>query len=575
MKTLKLLLFLLIGLTCLNSFGQVSGKAFLYDQTDHSGIKITFFPSSPTAVLDSTNTNTDGNYSININPGIYNISYSKIGYQDMVYNNGNLIILAGNETLNDVTLYEGIIEHIIGDISGTLFDSIIYLIDGDINIPIGDSLIIEPGTELKFSGNYNMNVNGQLIAIGTVNSPILFSSYQINPQPGDWGFINFLNSSITSDLSYSIVEYGRIYCDHSDPNITNNIVRNFNARGIEAYNSSPNISNNKIYNFYNDMQSGTGIIAQFSSSVIECNQIFNGSGRGIVLWGGYAEAKNNEIYNINISPGAGIGMMGGGPNSDDQFYNNIIYNCKSGIIIDDWWSEASKPEPTIINNTIYDNNLGIGFSGSDHGSGVIKMNIIANNITGISGGMRNQPSEISYNILWGNSSADYSNIDITGIGQIITININGDSVDSYYNLYQDPLFDTNDMPNLLGNSPAINAGDPSYFDPDETIRDIGVDISLFDCSDSTISIIPKLDIGFPSLRLYPSPTNNLVNIDLNDEYENISVSIHGINGEILLYKEFFRQKVLKLNIESFSNGMYFIQLKSGNMISTLKMVKIK
>ena len=231
-----------------------------------------------------------------------------------------------------MTLYEGIIEHIAGDISGILYDSIIYLIVGDINIPIGDSLIIQHGTELKFSGNYNMNVYGQLIAIGTVNSPILFSSNQNNPQPGDWGFINFLNTTVISELSYSIIEYGRIYCDHSDPNITNNIVRNFYKRGIEAYYSSANISDNKIYNFYDEMQWGTGILAQFSSSVIECNQIFNGTGRGISLWGGNAVAKNNEIYNINMETGEGIGIQGGGPNSNDHIYNNSVQYSKQLII---------------------------------------------------------------------------------------------------------------------------------------------------------------------------------------------------------------------------------------------------
>ena len=49
---------------------------------------------------------------------------------------------------------------------------------------------------------------------------------KINPQPNDWGFINFFQgSSSNSELSNCIIEYGRIYCEYVDINITNNIIR--------------------------------------------------------------------------------------------------------------------------------------------------------------------------------------------------------------------------------------------------------------------------------------------------------------------------------------------------------------
>ena len=51
-----------------------------------------------------------------------------------------------------------------------------YYITGDVQIPSGVTLTIEPGVEIRYTGGYELLVQGVLIANGTAESPIVFTS---------------------------------------------------------------------------------------------------------------------------------------------------------------------------------------------------------------------------------------------------------------------------------------------------------------------------------------------------------------------------------------------------------------
>jgi hypothetical protein len=59
------------------SFTQVTGVVYLADQSQHQGISVKFIAQSPTAISDSTFTNEEGLYKINLKAGVYLISFSK------------------------------------------------------------------------------------------------------------------------------------------------------------------------------------------------------------------------------------------------------------------------------------------------------------------------------------------------------------------------------------------------------------------------------------------------------------------------------------------------------------------
>ncbi len=67
-----------------------------------------------------------------------------------------------------------------------------YLITNNVGVAPGVTLTIQPGTTIKFNGNYSLNIGGTLIADGTLGQPITFKSNTT----GTWDKINFDDQSV-------------------------------------------------------------------------------------------------------------------------------------------------------------------------------------------------------------------------------------------------------------------------------------------------------------------------------------------------------------------------------------------
>jgi len=74
-----------------------------------------------------------------------------------------------------------------------------YIINCNVGIAPGRTLTIQPGTVVKFNGNYSLNVGGQLVADGTEQQPIRFMSNTT----GTWGRIYFDTTSIDAAADIS------------------------------------------------------------------------------------------------------------------------------------------------------------------------------------------------------------------------------------------------------------------------------------------------------------------------------------------------------------------------------------
>ncbi len=86
-------------------------------------------------------------------------------------------------------------------------------------------------------------------------------------------------------------------------------------------------------------------------------------------------------------------------------------------------------------------------------------------------------SYISYCNFYGNAAGSFSGAAPPNLGQLVSVNANGDSCDIYNNIFLDPLYlyrEQNDY-RLQWGSPCIDAGDPDpqYNDPDGTVADMG------------------------------------------------------------------------------------------------------
>jgi hypothetical protein len=103
-------------------------------------------------------------------------------------------------------------------------DSVPYLVIGDIEVPLNKTVTVEPGAILLFKNFTGISVLGKLIAIGTKERPIVFTSendHSVNlasalyPNPYDWNGIYIHSDGQGTYFAYCIVSYS-VYGIRSD-----------------------------------------------------------------------------------------------------------------------------------------------------------------------------------------------------------------------------------------------------------------------------------------------------------------------------------------------------------------------
>jgi len=96
--------------------------------------------------------------------------------------------------------------------------------------------------------------------------------------------------------------------------------------------------------------------------------------------------------------------------------------------------------------------------------------------------------------------------------------------------------------------------------------------ALYVFKDETLAVN---DIDFAtSLSLYPNPTSNQININLDRSYREIDVQVSNYLGQVVLNKRFSNTKQFSLQLGNFKSGIYIVELvtDSGNK-ATLKVIK--
>ena len=121
----------------------------------------------------------------------------------------------------------------------------------DVTVIEGVTLTIEPCVEVRFSEDMALIIEGTLIAEGTIDEEITFTSNGAQ-EPGYWGHIFFADTSAEECiLRYTTVEYGGsvrevIAINSSSPSIDNSHIINNGNGGIYVAMGSPVISNCEI-----------------------------------------------------------------------------------------------------------------------------------------------------------------------------------------------------------------------------------------------------------------------------------------------------------------------------------------
>lgn len=129
------------------------------------------------------------------------------------------------------------------------------LIDGVVRVPAGVKLTILPGTQVEFTkfdsnsdgiGENEIFVSGTLLAKGTPDAPIVFTSAEKVKRMGDWGAINMMASDSTPNIvEYCIVEYAYrgLHSHFSMLEANRNIFRD-NMRAVQFQESTVTLRDN-------------------------------------------------------------------------------------------------------------------------------------------------------------------------------------------------------------------------------------------------------------------------------------------------------------------------------------------
>ncbi len=216
-----------------------------------------------------------------------------------------------------------------------------------ITLTIEPGVIVKfnPGTSLYIGSNLAYAITPRLIAVGTSENPIIFTTInEAQPQPGQWNNIYFYESGLyESILKYCIIEYGKVVkLIGASPTISNCEFREMQISGLQITKSSSALITD---NYFHELPSAIMILG--GNPTISDNIIDNCSDYGIYCNHAYPMIKNNNLLENNIAVYCTSSAQ---PIIN---FNNILANTTYGVqnttaslVVDakyNWWGHASGP----------------------------------------------------------------------------------------------------------------------------------------------------------------------------------------------------------------------------------------
>jgi len=204
------------------------------------------------------------------------------------------LVYQGEQTLYNDTVWSGDI-----------------LVDGILTVAAGATLEIRPGTQVRFTrfdsnkdgiGEHEIFSQGTILALGTAEQPVRFTSAEADPQPGDWGAVNMMVSEEESRLEHCIVEYGYrgFHAHFSQAHLRDSTFQR-NMRGAQFQESRLVIENCRFLDNLNGVQFRDSTVALRDSEISGSQWGLRCVYSDLQLTG--CMVSNNLINGVNIRDG--------------------------------------------------------------------------------------------------------------------------------------------------------------------------------------------------------------------------------------------------------------------------------
>jgi len=438
-----------------------------------------------------------------------------------------------------------------------------YKISGDIFVPNGQTLTIEPGTDVVFTGHYQFNVHGRLLAVGTQDSMITFSAE--NREAG-WNGLRFIDVGGNNDTSRVV------YCRIQDGFPTGPMPLDGCGGGIYIQSTDKLLVANCEISFNRTLAplpsenvGGAGIAMIHSSPIIVSNLIMHntaggGPGGGLAIFYDSKPVINNNIVTRNQAfLGGGIHAAGSSP---ILFNNTIVLNeagAGGGIQIAD-------SSGTLLVNTILYNNEGHGLGDEVHLIGTHQVDFyhcdIAGGVEGFAQDFSAGAPDYSGTFI-GNIDADPEFVDLDSFALAATspcISVGVDGVSLAGQWYPAPAMDFLGMPRPqpAGSAPDIGAIENENGFP--------------------VSLLPSpSESGLRILDIAPNPGHDQVTLTYHlPTAGEVVIHLHDASGKLLETRMEGRLRegdhTCLWNVHALAPGLYYLSLRENNLLQTGKLV---
>ncbi len=198
---------------------------------------------------------------------------------------------------------------------GIIFGDTIWsgevLVNSTVVVEPGGTLTIRPGTRVKFKHyrgyrepekRLSLIVRGAIIAEGTAEKPIYFTSDAPDPQNGDWSMVRLESPTALSSFHYCVFEFGQqgLNVWQGEVIISNCVFRWNNWEGVyfESY-SQANIERCQIYeNGYNGLAA-----EQFNTIIMDYCEVWRNGTNGV-----HVDATTLEIHRSRVHENLANGL---------------------------------------------------------------------------------------------------------------------------------------------------------------------------------------------------------------------------------------------------------------------------